>query len=530
MSSQHSNLHANPRVTQLGVAGAGTMGSGIALAALLADIPVVLYEPALPVLDRVREYIQEHLQRKRKAISIKYLKLTSTLEDLAGCQVVIEAITEDLALKQELFARLDSICPPPAVLATNTSTLSVTAIAAAVSDPARVAGMHFFNPAPVLPLVEVVSGARSSPAAVQILVRLAEHLGKTPVIARDTPGFIVNRVARPFYGEALRLLGEGVASHEQIDQIVRQGGGFRMGPFELMDLIGIDINFTATQSIYEQTFQEPRYRPHLIQAQKVAQGALGRKSGRGFYRYRDGKPEVTTGPAASVSPPPASGTVYFQPGSYAPGLEALLCDKRFNPLPLHHAGGNQPIAGIAAASRFEDLQAAVVELDQRLPAGLPLLCQCADVTLAEVASWIERPARLAGFDGLFLAGGAIATLVAGPELSQPARQAAEALFMALGRPPVWIEDSPALVLPRLVSCLVNEAAFAVGEGVASPEMIDLAMQLGTNYPQGPVSWGEALGFERVLAVLDHLRAEYGEERYRPAPLLKRWARLGIRQA
>jgi 3-hydroxybutyryl-CoA dehydrogenase len=187
----------------------------------------------------------------------------------------------------------------------------------------RVAGMHFFNPAPILPLVEVVRGARSSEESLQVLVRLAERMGKTPVIAKDTPGFIVNRVARPFYGEALRLLGEGAASHEQIDQIVREGAGFRMGPFELMDLIGIDVNFAATQSVYE-NLPRPRYRPHLIQAQLVAQQAFGRKSGRGFYTYSDGKPVETRDTGNQSSPMPASGQLYWQPGSWAPGLEALL--------------------------------------------------------------------------------------------------------------------------------------------------------------------------------------------------------------
>jgi 3-hydroxybutyryl-CoA dehydrogenase len=273
-----------PYSIQIGVAGAGTMGSGIALAMLLADLPVTLYDLSPAILEKAQAYIVKNLERKNRQSELSNLNLTSNLDDLHTAGIVIEAAPENLELKRELFARLDKLCPPPAILATNTSTLSVTAIAAATGTPERVAGMHFFNPAPVLPLVEVVRGPRTSADTVQTLVRLSEKLGKTAVVTRDTPGFIVNRVARPFYGEALRLLGEGAASVEKIDQVVRMGGGFRMGPFQLMDLIGIDINLAAMQSMYEQSFGEPRYRPHRIQVQMVQQNALGRKMAW-FYAY-----------------------------------------------------------------------------------------------------------------------------------------------------------------------------------------------------------------------------------------------------
>ncbi|HJW90744.1 MAG TPA: 3-hydroxyacyl-CoA dehydrogenase NAD-binding domain-containing protein [Anaerolineales bacterium] len=521
-------------VTSLGVAGAGTMGRGIALAALLADLPAVLYDVSGEVLSSARDYIETHLNRKRKAINLKYLQLTSTLEAFAGCEVVVEAIPEQLALKQALFSRLEAICPPPAILATNTSTLSVTAIAAAVAAPERVAGMHFFNPAPVLPLVEVIRAARTAPEAVETLVRLAERLGKTPVVAGDTPGFIVNRVARPFYGEALRLLGEGVATHEQIDRIVREGGGFRMGPFELMDLIGIDVNFAATQSVYEQTFFEPRYRPHLIQAQMVAQQALGRKTGRGFYPYDVVRPvsgESQPGggdPQPATSTQPLTGPVLLTPGSWAPKLVDLLNNNGLEPQPVQLGQNNlenrRPAACFVVAGEDEDLAAYLQALDRALPPGTPLLCQCVNLALSEITAGLEHTEHVVGFDGLFLEHGKIACLVAKPELDPQVKAAAESLFFALGRPPVWIEESPGLVLPRIVCALVNEAAFAAGEGVADAETIDRAMQLGATYPLGPLAWGRELGYRRVLAVLEHLQAEYREERYRPAPLLRRLAR------
>src|SRR3990172_7738346 len=272
----------------IGVVGAGTMGSGIALVALYAGCEVYLQDAFPQALEKASAYIKGFLEKKDQSDRYKKLHLVNSLDDISPVGVVIEAALEQMDLKTEIFRKLDAVCPPPAVLTTNTSTLSVTAIAASTQHPQRVAGMHFFNPAPVLPLVEVIRAAQSSPATIQALVELAQAMGKTPVVPGDTPGFIVNRVARPFYGEALRLLGEGVASHADIDQIVEQGGGFRMGPFRLMDLIGIDVNTAAMQSLYAQTFPEPRYRPHWLQMQKVNAGALGRKSGRGFYEYKGG--------------------------------------------------------------------------------------------------------------------------------------------------------------------------------------------------------------------------------------------------
>jgi 3-hydroxybutyryl-CoA dehydrogenase len=203
------------------------------------------------------ENIAGYLERKGKLANLNNLQLTGSMDDFKGAGVILEAIPEDLALKHDFFASVDELCPDGAILATNTSTLSVTAIAAATRQPQRVAGMHFFNPAPVMPLVEVIRGEQTDPGTVQSLITLAGKLGKKPVVARDTPGFIVNRVARPFYGEALRMLGEDVTSHDKIDQLVRLSGHFRMGPFELMDLIGIDVNLAAMQSMYEQTYGEP---------------------------------------------------------------------------------------------------------------------------------------------------------------------------------------------------------------------------------------------------------------------------------
>jgi 3-hydroxybutyryl-CoA dehydrogenase len=506
----------------LGVLGAGTMGSGIALAALQADLPVVLVDLSPQMRERAAAYIRQHLERKGLVERQDALQLSSTSQDLAGCQVVVEAIPEDLPLKRAVFAELDRACAPPAVLATNTSTLTVTAIASATGSPARVAGMHFFNPAPVMPLVEIARGAETSEQAVQALVELAQRLGKTPVVTGDTPGFIVNRVARPFYGEALRLLGEGAATHEQIDLLARLGAGFPLGPFELMDLIGIDVNLAAAQAMYAASHGEPRYRPHRIQEQMVQRGALGRKTGRGFYTYREG---VRVGAAPAVPPPGAAGgSVLLSPGQWAPGLSPLLARRGHS---RREPRGDRPVIAIVAAGRAEGGPAEVERHDQNLPADVPLLCQMADVTWSTVAEGLEHPARLVGFDGLFFVEGRAVSLVAGPQTSDEIREKADLWVRSLGKLPVWHAESPALVLPRLVCCLANEAAFALQDGVADAAGIDTAMRLGLNYPRGPLAWAESLGYRTVVAVLDHLYEEYHEERYRVAPGLRRWARQSV---
>lgn len=510
-----------PYSIRIGIVGAGTMGSGIALVALLADMQVTLYDVSPQVLDRAREYIATHLTRKNKQSNSANLLLTNRLEDFSGSGIVIEAIPENLELKQGLFRQLDTICPPPAILATNTSTLSVTAIAAATEHPQRVAGMHFFNPAPVMPLIEVVHGAQTAPETTRTLLTLTEKLNKTPVTVGDTPGFIVNRVARPFYGEALRILGEGVASHEQIDLLVRKGAGFRMGPFQLMDLIGIDVNLSATQSMYEQTFGEPRYRPHPIQTRMVQQNALGRKTRRGFYRY-DIEPDVEPKPP---QPRKSNGTVLLGHGSWSPGLEEIVRSAGYSVQSATSTSISTPAIGIALSGIKEGLMNQLIELDRIIPEDAPLLCQCADVTLSEAATWIERPERLVGFDGLFFKGGQAVSLIANPSPNPNILSVVEEFMIGLGRIPLWIEDSPGLILPRIICMLSNEAAFTVQEGVAEGEQIDLAMRLGANYPHGPLAWAKELGYAHVVAVLDHLRNEFGEERYRSAYLLRRWARL-----
>lgn len=282
----------------LGVVGAGTMGSGIAQVAALSQFDVVLYDINDTILRQALERIKTDLKKgvekgkltqEQTTAAFSRIHPRTHLTDLSHSDIVIEAVIEDLRIKKDLYRHLEADTKPNTILASNTSSLSITAIASALQRPERVIGMHFFNPAHIMKLVEVILGEQTSQEIVQRTIELAKELGKTPVVAKDSPGFVVNRVARPFYGEALRLLGENVASVEEIDRIVKLAGGFAMGPFELMDLIGLDINLSVTQSVYDQYFGEPRYRPHPIQKRMVESGMLGKKTGRGFYNYNGKK-------------------------------------------------------------------------------------------------------------------------------------------------------------------------------------------------------------------------------------------------
>lgn len=279
---------------KIGVVGAGTMGSGIAQISAQAGFETVVYDVSQEFIDKGLERVRASLQRfaARGKITAEeerriLARLTGVLklDGLSASALVIEAAPEQLDLKREIFKKLDAICAPETLLATNTSSFSVTAIAGATRLPERVLGMHFFNPPPLMALVEVIRAERTSPAVVERGLALARQLGKTPVTAKDTPGFIVNRIARSFYNEALRILSDDQAEVLTVDRVMKEAGGFPMGPFELMDLIGIDINFAATQSLYEASFHDPRFRPNPIQQRMLLAGNLGRKTGRGFYNY-----------------------------------------------------------------------------------------------------------------------------------------------------------------------------------------------------------------------------------------------------
>jgi 3-hydroxybutyryl-CoA dehydrogenase len=408
--------------------------------------------------------------------------------------------------------------------------------------------MHFFNPVPVQSLVEVISGAATSPAVADAVVALARRFGKEPVRALDTPGFIVNRVARPSTGEALRIAGEGLATPAEIDRIVRSAG-FRMGPFELMDLVGNDVNFAVHQAIYEQTFREPRYRPQLLQARMVAAGRLGQKTGQGFYRYEDGQlvPGDESLPFSDVAPRdrPANILVAGQ-GPVADDL-ALALQAAGQTVSTYSTEESAPLvnAGIPRARRLRDVllttniaieatlgprelkRAYWYELDESLPPQVPILALALGHGTTELGSWSDRPERVVGFGyvGTF-ADAPIVELARGLRTADSAIQRAVAILRGLGKEIAVVGDPPGQVLTRLLSCLVNEAAFALDEGIAAAGDIDTAVRLGLNYPRGPLAWGDLLGLDRVVATLEGLQAYYGEDRYRVAPYLRRMLLAG----
>ena len=493
----------------VGVVGAGTMGAGIARVAAAAGHKVYLYdldEGALTTaikdlgvrLDRAVEKGQ--VPASDAADILERVLPAEKLADLAPAGLVIEAITEDLDIKRKLLLELEGIVTPEAILATNTSSLSVTAIASGLNDPTRCAGMHFFNPAPVLPLVEIVSGRATAPETAATCFATAEAWGKTPVHCASTPGFIVNRVARPFYGEALRVLVEGGADISTIDHIVEGAGRFRMGPFTLMDLIGLDVNLAVSKSVYDQTFHDPRFTPSPMQQALVDAGHLGRKAGRGFYDYASDadQPMPTVGLTDTV---PAVVEVVGDPGwagSLVDRLEA-------SPVGVEYAPG--PSAGFLKAG-----EVILYPTDGRT--ATRLISDGAFATTDVAVLDLFRP-------------DATRVAVAVADQAGPGTvEAALGVLQTAGLEASPIDDTPGLILMRIVTQLASVAADAALIGVASPRAIDTAMRLGTSYPAGPVEWADELGPDVVVTVLDHLADHYREERYRASPLLRRAAITG----
>jgi 3-hydroxybutyryl-CoA dehydrogenase len=400
------------------------------------------------------------------------------------------------------------------VLATNTSSLPVTGVAAAATHPERVVGMHFFNPAPVMRLVEVIAGEQSGDAAVARARATGEAMGRRVILAADGPGFLVNRCGRPFGMEALRLAEERLASFEQIDRVCRLEGGFRMGPFELMDLVGVDVGFDVQRSFWELSFGEPRWRPSTISARMVAAGRLGRKAGRGYYDYPEGggphRPDDPESPAAGGG----EGLVVVAGDlPVVDALRAAAADAGYDVAEEVDPDGEPPwlIVECGATAQEEEL------LEPAPLQGGPRLVLCAEGSLAA----LDPAGGAAGFHVVPpLDEARLVELTRSATTADVAAERAERLFATLGKHVEWVGDAPGLVLGRIVCQLVNEAAFALRAGVGSAEDVDAGMKLGLNYPRGPVEWGDAIGLDHVLAVLDALADEYREERYRACPLLR----------
>lgn len=486
------------------------MGSGIAHVAARAGHPVYLFDLDAAATQRGKAAIEKDLRflvgkgrlpEAECSATLDRVQPISQLEDGADSSLVIEAIVERLDIKQALFKQLEERLGPDAILATNTSSLSITALGAALKRPERLVGMHFFNPAPRMALVEIVTGLATDAALAQTIEETARAWGKITARARSTPGFIVNRVARPYYAEALRALNEGAADPATLDAVLRECGGFPMGPLELIDMIGHDVNFAVTCSVHDAYFGDKRFTPSLIQQELVLAGRYGRKTGQGFYSYANNAPK----PRARDEAPGTPETRIRVVGDL--GVAASLAER------LEQAGvvvEREGSDGSEGGAGYLEIGAARLALsDGRTATRRAIEDNCANLVLFDLALDYAGAKRIA---------------IAAADSCSPDACAAvvgtlQRAFPAVSR----IDDVAGLLVLRTVAMLANEAADAVLQGVANPIDVDNAMRHGTNYPEGPLAWAERVGVTRIVEILRNLGQHYGEERYRISPLLQRHA-------
>ncbi len=498
-----------PTFPKIAVIGAGAMGRGIAQIAAQAGSEVRLLDNAPGAAEQARATIAAQWQKlhekgrfdaaRRDELGGR-LRPVQALAELADCDLVIEAVIERLDVKQQLFRELEAVVAPTATLATNTSSLSVTAIAAALRNPERFAGYHFFNPVPLMKVVEVIAGLRTDPAVCARLAEYARQMGHSAVQAQDTPGFIVNHAGRGYGTEALRIVGEGVCDFATVDRILTDQAGFRLGPFELFDLTGLDVSHPVMESIYHQYHEEPRYRPSVITAQRLAAGVLGRKTGAGFYRYEGGAAQRAD-EAPAPAPPEKPPAVWVSPRAA----------RRAELLRLVHTLGAQVESGATPSSSALILVA---------PLGF-------DVTTVAAVDRLDA-SRTVGIDLLVDdAATKRRVLATNPATRADMRDAAHALFAIDGKAVSVIRDSGGFVTQRVVATIVNIASDICQQRVCSPADLETAVTLGLGYPRGPLAMGNLYGPTNILEVLFNLQTVYGDPRYRPSPWLRRRGALGL---
>ncbi len=489
----------------VGVIGAGTMGAGIAQVAALAGCRVKLYDAregaASAALVRTGDTLAKLTEKGKLSAddaSSTSARMTSAtdLADFHDCDLIVEAIIEDIHAKQALFKSLETICASTVVLATNTSSISITAIANGLARPENVVGMHFFNPAPVMQLVEVVTGQRTSVAVAERVEACAREWKKTPVRCKSSPGFIVNRVARPYYGEALRVLECGGADVPTIDLVLREAGGFKLGTFELLDLIGLDVNLMVTKSVWNAYYQDSRYRPSLTQEEMVAGGLLGRKSGRGFYVY----PSESSAPPASMLGPVPTMVQYLLESD---ALDPLVDRIKAAGIKVQARKEDDPLG----AGMFRVGNATVCLTDGRTATQLAYEEELANVVTVDLARDFATTKRVA--------------LARGEETTTTALADAVGLFRALGMEVSIISDVPGMIVARTLAMLANEAADAVLQGVSDASGVDTAMKLGVGHPEGPLAAADRIGLTLINAILVNMQGHTGDERYRQSLLLQR---------
>ncbi|KAB2676882.1 3-hydroxyacyl-CoA dehydrogenase [Brucella tritici] len=494
--SEHSGL-----INRVGIVGAGVMGIGIAETMAAAGVSVYMFDQFPGKAEAAKQDLSKRLDSRvvrgklnvdKAAHILDRITPVDALGDLDVADLVIEAVVEDIGVKRELVAALEKCLPPEAIIATNTSSLSVTAIAGKARRPQRIAGFHFFNPVPLMRVVEVIKAALTDDRVLDVLKELALRIGHRPVMASDTPGFIVNHAGRAYGTEALAMIRESIADFTTIDAILRDAAGFRMGPFELLDLTGLDVSHPVMEAIFGQYYQEPRYRPSVITRQRLDAGLLGRKSGRGFYDYSD---DATT---AVVSDGPRS----------LPKSVAIIGDTPDKALHKVAQQAGVPIINDASAS------------------ALVLIGLIGDDLTSVIVREGLNSANTIGFDPLF----GIhrhRTLVASPGATDLTRQEALALAQSDGVKASLVEDTCGTVCQRVLAMIVNIAADIVHQNIASVDDLDAAVRLGLGYPYGPLEWGDRIGADIVVHILDRMFGRTGDPRYRASLWLRRRAELKL---